>query len=71
MRLPQYKGSFPVGVTTFTKPIRPAHVYSNARLGGKPVLRMEEIAYALYYPTDKEKAHSYGVHWLPRCVMRK
>ncbi|KAG8745764.1 hypothetical protein FRC10_007025 [Ceratobasidium sp. 414] len=27
---------------------------------------MEEIAYAVYYPTAKEKARSHGVHWVPR-----
>ncbi|KAG9085564.1 hypothetical protein FS749_004325 [Ceratobasidium sp. UAMH 11750] len=66
MPLPGYKGKFPVGVATFTKPIRPTQIYSNARLGGKPVLKLEEIAYAVYYPTAKEKARSHGVHWLPR-----
>ncbi|KAG8711424.1 hypothetical protein FRC08_015913 [Ceratobasidium sp. 394] len=66
MPLPGYKGKLPVGVTTFTKPIRPTQIYSNARLGGKPALKLEEIAYAIYYPTAKEKARSHGVHWLPR-----
>ncbi|KAG8763090.1 hypothetical protein FRC12_008721 [Ceratobasidium sp. 428] len=64
--LPGYKGKFPVGLATFTKPIRPTQIYSNARLGDKPVLKMEEIAYAVYYPTTKEKTHSQGVHWVSR-----
>ncbi|KAH7343957.1 platelet-activating factor acetylhydrolase, isoform II-domain-containing protein [Rhizoctonia solani] len=67
MRLPDYKGRFPVSVATFRKPIRPSHVYSNARLNGKPVLKLEEIAYTVYYPTTDDRGHgSRGVHWLPR-----
>lgn len=70
MRLPDYKGNFPVAVTTYTKPIRPTHVYGNARFDGKPALKMEEIAYSVYYPTVKEKAHSRGIPWVLRYVKR-
>ncbi|CUA70329.1 hypothetical protein RSOLAG22IIIB_00686 [Rhizoctonia solani] len=67
MRLPDYKGKFPVSVATFKKPIRPSRVYSNARLNGKPALKLEEIAYAVYYPTTDERTHgNKGIHWLPR-----
>ncbi|KEP55677.1 platelet-activating factor acetylhydrolase [Rhizoctonia solani 123E] len=67
MRLPDYKGRFPVSIATFRKPIRPSHVYSNARLNGTPTLKLEEIAYTVYYPTTDERAHgTKGVHWLPR-----
>ncbi|CAE6405244.1 unnamed protein product [Rhizoctonia solani] len=67
MRLPDYKGRFPVSVATFKKPIRPSHVYSNAHLNGRPVLKLEEIAYTVYYPTTDDRSHGVrGVHWLPR-----
>lgn len=67
MRLPDYKGNFPVSVANFRKPIRPSHVYSSASLDGKPALRMEEIAYTVYYPTTKDKGRSSEtVYWLPR-----
>ncbi|KAG8714598.1 hypothetical protein FRC11_007850 [Ceratobasidium sp. 423] len=67
MRLPDYKGRFPVSVATFKKPIRPSYVYSNARLNGKPALKLEEIAYTVYYPTSGDRTHGgRGVHWLPR-----
>lgn len=65
MRLPDYKGSFPVGVATFTRPIRPSHVYSKARLDGKPALKLEEIAYTVYYPSSKAHGRK-NVYWLPR-----
>ncbi|QRV87493.1 hypothetical protein RhiJN_15511 [Ceratobasidium sp. AG-Ba] len=64
--LSDYKGKFAVAVTTFTKPIRPSHVFSKARIDGKPALKMEEIAYSVYYPTDKAKERPRGIPWLVR-----
>lgn len=67
MRLPDYKGNFPVSVANLRKPIRPSHVYGNARLDGKPALKLEEIAYTVYYPTVKSRSwSSENVYWLPR-----
>ncbi|KAF8681161.1 Platelet-activating factor acetylhydrolase, isoform II [Rhizoctonia solani] len=67
MRLPDYKGKFPVGVTTLTKPIRPSRVCGSARFNGRPALKLEEIAYSVYYPTTDDRPHgNRGVNWLPR-----
>ncbi|KAF8709314.1 Platelet-activating factor acetylhydrolase, isoform II, partial [Rhizoctonia solani] len=67
MRLPDYKGKFPVGVTTLTKPIRPSRVCGSARFNGRPALKLEEIAYGVYYPTTEDRPHgTRGVNWLPR-----
>jgi len=67
--LPNYRGLHRVGLSTFTKPIRPCPTYGNAQLAnGEKALKMEEVAFSVFYPAaPADKAHK-GVPWLMRPV---
>ncbi|KAJ8523539.1 hypothetical protein ONZ45_g110 [Pleurotus djamor] len=55
-----------IGATTFAVPIRPTQVLGKAKLGQKPALHLEEVAFTAYYPTKPAERSPAGIHWLLR-----
>ncbi|KAF9534710.1 platelet-activating factor acetylhydrolase, isoform II-domain-containing protein [Crepidotus variabilis] len=75
LSLPAIQGRFPVGVTTFVTPVRPARPVGSAKLKnhlktrpGQPdyAFLLEEVAYTAYYPADVGKLQTKGVPWFLR-----
>ncbi|KAF8914180.1 platelet-activating factor acetylhydrolase, isoform II-domain-containing protein [Gymnopilus junonius] len=70
--LPDATGRFPVGVTTFATPVRPARPIGSVKLksknDSKNALYLEEVAFTVYYPTTVEGSCRKGVPWLLRPV---
>jgi hypothetical protein len=70
MLLPQYAGRFDVGLATFSKPIRPTFSVGTGRYhDGQRALKMEEIAYNVFYPGDVSGMHPKprkNIEWLLR-----
>ena len=61
-----FKGRFPVGLATFKLPVKP-QTFSNARTSnGELALKMEEIAFNVYYPAKTDRKSRIGVDWTPR-----
>src|SRR5712675_1382396 len=70
-------GSYSVGATTFTLPVRPTEVIGTAGLRTKTgqiasALRLEEVCFTAYYPASPAtvKSRSQWLNWLPRYVLR-
>lgn len=75
MRLPEPRGPYPVGVTTFSHPVERTVFEPNAKLpNDEPALVMEEVLYNVYYPADvSDEAggkFSMGVPWVLRYVLK-
>ncbi|PPQ65961.1 hypothetical protein CVT26_010723 [Gymnopilus dilepis] len=75
--LPDTNGHFPVGVTTFVTPVRPAKPIGSAKLRragstdeSQDALYLEEVAFTAYYPADISTASRKGVPWLLRPVRK-
>ncbi|KDR83955.1 hypothetical protein GALMADRAFT_133340 [Galerina marginata CBS 339.88] len=73
--LPTIHGRFPVGVTTFATPVRPARSIGlvklrNAGKQGTPdsALYLEEVAFSVYYPADVDTNSKKGVPWFIRPI---
>ncbi|PPQ77726.1 LOW QUALITY PROTEIN: hypothetical protein CVT25_011160, partial [Psilocybe cyanescens] len=69
--LPQIHGRFPVGVTTFATPVRPARPIGTIKLKSnqsqESALYLEEVAFTAYYPADvKATTSKKGVPWFLR-----
>lgn len=70
MGLPRYNGPYEVGLSTMVLPIHPARKLGNCRAHGMDVLKMEEVAFNVFYPAVVADRRLKGVHWLARyaCV---
>ena len=79
--LPQAHGPYPVGSTTFAVPISssdsPGYFVGDTKLrasiggdGERPALKLEEVAFAAFYPADVTQGGSgaTSLQWTPRCV---
>ncbi|KZO98201.1 hypothetical protein CALVIDRAFT_535777 [Calocera viscosa TUFC12733] len=66
MSLPRYKGPYDVGLTTLVLPIRPTASIGNCRVRGEAALRLEEVAFNVFYPAKPINRRRRGVHWLIR-----
>lgn len=82
LTLPEIPGRYPVGATTFAVPVKTqdeaARIIGRAKLkpssGGQPdtpALKLEEVAFTVYYPADispppKNSAERKRLHWVPR-----
>lgn len=71
--LPDTNGRFPVGVTTFATPVRPARAIGSVKLKNvqskdkpKNALYLEEVAFTAYYPADINANSRKGAPWLLR-----
>lgn len=75
--LPAIEGRFPVGVTTFTTPVRPARSIGSAKLKSPRASRqdasqhaffLEEVAFTAYYPADVDVTSKKGIPWFLRPI---
>lgn len=74
--LPSIHERFPVGITTFVTPVRPARPIGSVKLQnthhGQPdnALYLEEVAVTAYYPAEKPINSEKGVDWFVRQVLQ-
>lgn len=74
--LPSIHGRFPVGITTFVTPVRPAQIVGSVKLRNvrhgqlENALCLEEVAFTVYYPTEKPTNSQEGVDWFIRQVLQ-
>lgn len=74
--LPSIHGRFPVGITTFVTPVRPAQIVGSVKLRNvrhgqlENALCLEEVASTVYYPTEKPTNSQEGVDWFIRQVLQ-
>ncbi|EJU06425.1 hypothetical protein DACRYDRAFT_19590 [Dacryopinax primogenitus] len=66
MSLPRYKGPYDVGLTTLVLPVHPTASYGKCRVRGDEALRLEEVAFNVFYPARPANRRKRGVHWLVR-----
>ncbi|PNY29047.1 Platelet-activating factor acetylhydrolase [Tolypocladium capitatum] len=71
-RLPHYTGPYNVGYMDIEVPAREPRPVSNLKRDGKPVLRLDTVLMAVYYPCDLGKhlessdgASLHRVNWMP------
>ncbi|KAJ7068452.1 platelet-activating factor acetylhydrolase, isoform II-domain-containing protein [Mycena amicta] len=60
------RGAFAVGATTLTSAVQPPIVVGSATTADGPAFVLDEIAFTLYYPTERQ--HYRGIPWLTRPV---
>lgn len=68
--LPNTRGGFSVGATTFISPVRTGLVIGSGTLPGQsqPGFILDELAFTAYYPAEiSSKVPRKGVDWLIRC----
>lgn len=73
-RLPHYTGPYNVGYMDIEVPAREPRPVSNLKRDGKPVLRLDTVLMAVYYPCDLRKylestdraKKLHRVNWMPR-----
>ncbi|KAF8165535.1 platelet-activating factor acetylhydrolase, isoform II-domain-containing protein [Crassisporium funariophilum] len=77
LSLPAIQGRFPVGITTFVTPVRPARPIGSAKLRNVRSTRtdqpnhaffLEEVAFTAYYPAKVNPASKKGVPWFIRPI---
>ena len=72
-RLPNYTGPYNVGYMDIEVPARDPRPISDLKRGGKPVLRLDTVLMAVYYPCDVRKTaeawkgqrNMRRVNWMP------
>lgn len=73
-RLPRYTGPYNVGYMDIELPARNPRPISDLQRGGKPVLRLDTILMAIYYPSELREDlktpdgsdQLHRVNWMPR-----
>ncbi|KAG9254823.1 platelet-activating factor acetylhydrolase, isoform II-domain-containing protein [Emericellopsis atlantica] len=73
-RLPRYTGPYNVGYMDIEVPAREPRPVSGLKRGGKPVLRLDTVLMAIYYPaeiredfkTSDGKEELHRIDWMPR-----
>ncbi|KAH7313583.1 platelet-activating factor acetylhydrolase, isoform II-domain-containing protein [Stachybotrys elegans] len=73
-RLPHYTGPYNVGYMDIEVPAREPRPISDLRRDGKPVLRLDTVLMAIYYPCDVRRdlkspetaQNLHRVNWMPR-----
>lgn len=64
-------GLYPVGASQCVVPVDTPIIVGNANIPGQEEagLRLDEVAFTVFYPANAPLKHRKGLHWLTGCVI--